>query len=100
MEKKKEWKPEDLKGKTVYDFCDDEEILKKIIPDFDDPVGSREYIEGFNPVIQLDLIHKYAKIVNDESLRNAIARIYLDVVRDYEDYVAKLEKEEEGLIVD
>lgn len=64
----------DLKGKTVFDFCNDAEILAKVTG-FSAPLESKEYIEGCTPVVHAQMLQNLAiepKIMNFTRLQKGM----------------------------
>ena len=66
----------DLLGKTVFDFCNDAEILAKVTG-FSEPLESKEYIEGCAPVVHAQMLQSLAIETKDNELYNA-AKNYED----------------------
>lgn len=64
----------DLKGKTVFDFCNDAEILAKVTG-FSEPLESKEYIKGFTPLCQAQLLSKLAEETNNKELGKAAEKL-------------------------
>ena len=60
----------DLKGKTVFDFCNDSEILAKVTG-FSEPLESKEYTEGCTPVVHAQMLQSLAIETKDNELYNA-----------------------------
>lgn len=60
----------DLIGKTVFDFCNDAEILAKVTG-FSDSLESKEYVKGFTPLCQAQLLSKLAEEINNKELGKA-----------------------------
>lgn len=84
----------DLKGKTVFDFCNDAEILAKVTG-FSAPLESKEYIEGCTPVVHAQMLQNLAIETKDNELYKAAKR--------YEDECWKeqySQSQEDGCIID
>lgn len=84
----------DLKGKTVFDFCNDAEILAKVTG-FSEPLESKEYIEGCTSVVHAQMLQRLAFETKDNEL--------YDAAKKYEDECWKelhKQSQESGLIID
>ena len=92
---KKEWKLKDVKGKTIFDICKDEELLKKVTRE-DHPYEHKSFIEGYDAIATLNLIRDYAYLIEDESLLRAADK----AEQSYYRWCAKYEREHPGVIID
>ena len=84
----------DLKGKTVFDFCNDAKILAKVTG-FSEPLESKEYIEGYTSVVHAQMLQCLAFETKDNEL--------YDAAKKYEDECWKelhKQSQETGLIID
>lgn len=58
---------ENIEGKTIFDFCKDEVLLKEIIG-----AGiTRDYYEDFHPAVHYSHLQEYAVRINDVKLFDA-----------------------------
>lgn len=73
MSKKANPKYDDLKNKTIFDFCDDESILADIVV-----VDKVDYIANLqeNPINNANDLLEYAQRVGDKDLRDAVKTQY------------------------
>lgn len=73
MSKKANPKYDDLKNKTIFDFCDDESILADIVV-----VDKIDYIANLqeNPINNANDLLEYAQRVGDKDLRDAVKTQY------------------------
>lgn len=66
----------DLRNKTIFDFCDDAEILNEIAP-----YQTRERHEELCKTtlhVRWASLYEYAEIINDENMKNEINRVFND----------------------
>ena len=92
---KKEWKLKDVKGKTIFDICKDEELLK-MVTGYENPYENKSFIEGYDALAALQLIGKYARLMDDEGL----AMVVKKAEDNYWSWREKIEKAHPGLIID
>ena len=83
-----------LIGKTVFDFCNDAEILAKVTG-FSAPLESKEYIEGCAPVVHAQMLQSLAIETKDNELYNAAQKYEYECWK--EQYS---QSQEDGCIID
>jgi len=61
----------EIKGKTIFDFCKDKEVIKSIIGDY-----SENYYKSLPQTVIAGDIVKYASSINNKSLYDAALNYY------------------------
>lgn len=64
----------DLRNKTVFDFCEDNAILAEITG-FSKPQENMEYIKGLSPVVHAQLLQSLADKTNNQELKLAAEKL-------------------------
>lgn len=87
----------DLKGKTIFDFCDDKDLIGRITQTEDDCITQEEMLEL--PVsVQISYIIDYAYNSKNNALYNAARKAYKAAMAE-EDRIA-MEGIKKGIIID
>lgn len=70
----------DLKGKTIFDFCNDASVLAKVTG-FSDPLASekKEYIEGFTPLVHAQMLSTLAIETDNKELGDAAEKLQYEL---------------------
>lgn len=84
----------DLRNKTVFDFCNDAEILAKVTG-FSEPLESKEYIEGCTPLVHAQMLRSLAIETKDHELYKAAEMYESECWKDLHK-----QSQETGLIID
>lgn len=84
----------DLKGKTVFDFCNDSEILAKVTG-FSEPLENKEYIEGCTPLVHAQMLRSLAIGTKDHELYKTTEKYESECWKDL-----RKQSQETGLIID
>lgn len=87
----------DLKGKTVFDFCNDVEILAKVTG-FSKPSENKEYIENFSSLVHAQMLQKLAVEIHNEDLETAAAKLENELWKEWN--TACDDASQEGCIID
>ncbi|WP_368107682.1 hypothetical protein [Bacteroides nordii] len=89
----------DLKGKTIFDFTEDEKIIKEIVGfNSFDKERKEHYINNCHPINAARDIYEYACIMKEKGLRQA-ALLYSDEAQEEMEERAE-EAAKEGIIID
>ena len=83
-----------LNNKTIFDFTDDEGLIKKVIGGL-----SKDYYLNSNPFVLINGILDFARLTSNAELEKRALKTHKIVEKELYSYAAQREKEEPGLIV-
>lgn len=84
----------ELIGKTVFDFCNDPEILVKVTG-FSEPLKSKEYLEGCTPLVHAQMLQSLAVEIGNNKLYKAAEKYEGECWKELHK-----QSQETGLIID